>query len=68
MDPAVNVVVVPVAGLIEPSAVLVSAHAYVMPDGQVPLHVGVAVKTFPLPALTVGDVGVRATEESVTGP
>jgi hypothetical protein len=64
----VKVVVVPLAGLIVPSVVLVRAHAYVIPDGQVALQVGVAVKSVPLLAFTVGEAGVTATEERVADP
>jgi hypothetical protein len=44
MVPAVKLVVLPLVGLIEPSVELVRAHTYVIPEGHVALHVGVAVK------------------------
>jgi hypothetical protein len=43
--PAVKVTVVPVAGLIEPSLLLVRVHVKVTPEGgQEGLHIAVAVK------------------------
>jgi F420-0:gamma-glutamyl ligase len=63
--PAVNVSEAPLP-LIEPSVVLVSAHAYVMVPGQVELHVGVAVNGCDPLAATEGSVGLKATELRVT--
>jgi hypothetical protein len=52
----------PPVPLSEPSALLVRTHAYAMPDGQVALHVGAAVKAIVFPELTVGVVGLIATD------
>jgi hypothetical protein len=48
--------------LSEPSVLLVRAHVYVIPPGQVPLHVGVAVNGCVPLADTVGVNGLTATE------
>jgi hypothetical protein len=65
--PAVKVVVILLAGLIEPSLVLVRTQAYVTFPGQVELHDGVAVKVSLLPEGTEGDFGATDTEFRVTG-
>jgi hypothetical protein len=63
--PAVKFTAEPVP-LIVPIAPSVRAHEYVVPEGQVPLHVGVAVKTcLPLVA-TVAVAGLTDTEARVT--
>jgi hypothetical protein len=64
-DPAVKVVVVPLVGLILPSAVFVSVHTYVTSGvGQVEVHRAAAVKAWVLPEGTLAVVGLIETEFS----
>jgi hypothetical protein len=49
-----------------PSALLDRPQVYEMVPGQVPLHVGVAVKDCDFPAATEGEVGLTATDVRVT--
>jgi hypothetical protein len=63
---AVKVVALPDAGLRLPSAVLVKLHEYVIPDGQVSEHVGVAVRLWVSPPVNPARTGVMATDVRVT--
>jgi hypothetical protein len=51
--------------VIEPRVALVTAHTYETVPGQDGVHAGVAVNICLLPELTVGAVGLKATEFSV---
>jgi hypothetical protein len=65
--PAVKFTEGPMLGLIEPSVVLVRAHAYVAPEGHVALHMGVTVNCCLPPELTVGAIGLSATDVKIEG-
>jgi hypothetical protein len=65
--PAVRMTEMPLVALSVPMVVLVRAHEYETPEGQLELQVGMAVKVCLLHIAIVAPVGVTATDMRVTG-
>jgi hypothetical protein len=63
--PAVKVTAAPVVALSVPRVLLVRVHEYVVPDGHVEVHIGVAVKVAVAECDRVADVGLTDTEVRV---